>query len=93
MFFSGDENEKKSRSDKYHTSGNRKKKKMRRKDEDSSYSDTECASIQREIKCGQSSSTRLLVELPDIIPKQVSSHNNKVKLFDNTCKYPLIKLN
>eukprot|EP00066_Takifugu_rubripes_P015022 XP_011604288.1 PREDICTED: protein SON-like [Takifugu rubripes] len=70
----GDDSEKKFKSDKYHTSGKRKKKKRRRKAEDSSDSDTECASTQRDSKLGQRLSPRLVVELPDIIPKQDSSN-------------------
>lgn len=92
-FFSGDDGEKKFKSDKCHTSGKRKKKKKRRKAEDSSNSDTECASTQRDITLDQRLSPRLVVELPDIIPKQVNSYKNKVKLFDVTYKFSLIDLN
>lgn len=91
FLFSGDDSEKKSKSDKYHTSG--KKKKRRRKAEDSSDSDPECASTQRDITLGQRLSPRLVVELPDIIPKQVNSYKNKVKQFDITYKFSLIDLN
>lgn len=93
LFFPGDDSEKKFKSDKYHTTGKRKKKKRRRKAEDSSDSDTECASTQRDSKLGQRLSPRLAVELPDIIPKQVNSYKNKVKLFDITYKFSLIDLN
>lgn len=97
LFLSGDDNENKSRSDKCHTSGKRKKKKRRRKEEDSSDSDTECASPKRANKCAQSSSPRLVEELPDIIPKQVKSHRNEsknsVQLCDIMCECSLIDLN
>lgn len=80
LFYSpGDDIENKSRLDKCHTSGKKKKKKRRRKD-DSSGSDTECASTQKDSKCGEKSSPRLVEELPDIIPKQVKPHKNKVRL-------------
>lgn len=93
FFFSGDDSENKFKSDKYQTSGKRKKKKRRRKAEDSSDSDTECASTQRDVTLGQRLSPRLVVDLPDIIPKQVNSYKNKVKQFDITYKFSLIDLN
>lgn len=96
LFLSGDDNENKSRFEKCHSSGKRKKKKRRRKDEDSSDSDTECPSPQRDIKCAQSSSPRLIEELPDIIPKQVKSLKNESKnnaeLCDIMFKYSLIDM-
>lgn len=94
LFLSGDDNENKSKFDKCHTSGKRKKKKRRRKDEDSSDSDAECATPKKDIKCDQSSSPRLVEELPDIIPKQVKSHKNEsknnVELRDIMCRWSVI---
>lgn len=62
----GEENERKSRSHKRHSTGKKKKKKKRRKDDENS-SDSDSGSKQRENKCGQKFS------LPDIIPQQVKT--------------------
>ncbi|XP_074520771.1 uncharacterized protein sonb isoform X2 [Halichoeres trimaculatus] len=66
----GDENERKSRSHKRHSTGKKKKKKKRRKDEENS-SDSDSESKQRDSKCGQK------LSLPDIIPKQDSSSKGR----------------
>ncbi|KAM7365498.1 hypothetical protein PAMP_016418 [Pampus punctatissimus] len=62
------------------TTGKRKKKKKRRKSEErgnSSDSDSEFVSKQRDSKCGQRSSPRRREDLPDIIPKQDSSNKER----------------
>ncbi|KAM7375423.1 hypothetical protein PAMA_014498 [Pampus argenteus] len=74
-----EDNNRKSRCHK-RTTGKKKKKKRRRKSEErgnSSDSDSEFVSKQRDGKCGQRSSPKRREDLPDIIPKQDSSNKER----------------
>ncbi|XP_051283639.1 protein SON isoform X1 [Dicentrarchus labrax] len=74
----GEDNESKSRCHKRHSTGKRKKKKRRKKgEENSSDSDLQFVSKQRDSKCGLSLLPRRREELPDIIPKQDSSNKGR----------------
>ncbi|XP_019965752.2 protein SON [Paralichthys olivaceus] len=74
----GEEKKSKSKCHKRHSTGKRKKKKRKRKGEDnSSGSDSEYVSKQRDGNFVQSLSPRRREELPDIIPKQDSSNKGR----------------
>ncbi|CAB1440736.1 unnamed protein product [Pleuronectes platessa] len=74
----GEEKKSKSKCHKRHSTGKHKKKKRKKKGEDnSSGSDSEYVSKQRDSNCDQRLSPRRREELPDIIPKQDSSNKGR----------------
>ncbi|XP_062236967.1 protein SON [Platichthys flesus] len=74
----GEEKTTKSKCHKRHSTGKRKKKKRKKKGEDnSSGSDSEYVSKQKDSNCDQRLSPRRREELPDIIPKQDSSNKGR----------------